>query len=58
MAAQNLTKLSKLMQYLRLSGLVGLRLYDNVVEYYSERVDTDGSDTSGKNSCQLTQYNH
>ena len=57
-AAPKLTKLSRLMWHLRLSGLVDLRLYDNVVEYYSERVDTDGSDTSGENAFQLTQFNH
>ena len=41
--------------YFRLTGLVDLRLYENVLEYYSNHADDYSSDTSGKSSFHLTQ---
>ena len=43
------------MHYFRLSGLVDLRMYENILEYYSNPENNASSDISGKNYFQLTQ---
>ena len=40
----------------RLSGLVDLRMYDDIVEYYTNPPNTDGSDGSGEIFLQLIHH--